>query len=351
MDVKIRVYFGILLAVLCVFYNPVSLIAEETPTNYDAFDGRLVGARAIGMGGAFVSIADNADATFWNPAGLVYIPRNLFSATFEITRDSEFDVLDIMEAEPLQGKKLNFISFAGKQGGFFWRPLTNYQQKTEVEVDGVTTKEELELKVNEFGLSVAVPYEEGVSWGANIKYFNGRLGLAREESVGGSKKDVSVNLSDGNGWGLDWAFIYRVKPELSIGLNLQNAPAYIYWDDYSRDKMPPIFRVGFGMKMTDLLTFASDFEQRFYRKARPDGERRIKIYRLGLEQILMKRICLRGGIWSEDLDEKDLTTYTLGIGYSHENHYLDLCMKRYIAQLEGEEEPVYEYIVSVGLPF
>jgi hypothetical protein len=29
-----------------------------------------VGARAIAMGGAFVAIADDASATFWNPAGL-----------------------------------------------------------------------------------------------------------------------------------------------------------------------------------------------------------------------------------------------------------------------------------------
>ena len=351
MGIKIKNSHVILCVFLCVVYFSFSLVAENTPTHYDAFDGRLVGARAISMGGAFVGIADNADATFWNPAGLVYIPRNLFSATFEITRDSKFDVLDIMEGEPLQGKKLNFISFAGKQGSFFWRPLANYREETEVEVDGITTKEELELKVNEFGISVAVPYEEGVSWGANIKYFNGRLGFATEERVGETRRDASVNLSDGNGWGLDWAFMYKVQPALSVGLSLQNAPAYIYWDDYSRDKMPPIFRVGFGMKMTDLLTFTSDFEQRFYRKARPDGKRRIKIYRLGLEQILMKKIFLRGGIWSEDLDKKDLTTYTLGLGYSQENHYLDLCMKKYIAELGGEEEAVYEYLVSVSLPF
>ena len=30
----------------------------------------LVGARARGMGGAFVAVADDASATWWNPAGL-----------------------------------------------------------------------------------------------------------------------------------------------------------------------------------------------------------------------------------------------------------------------------------------
>ena len=29
-----------------------------------------VGARAIGMGGAFVAVADDATAIYWNPAGI-----------------------------------------------------------------------------------------------------------------------------------------------------------------------------------------------------------------------------------------------------------------------------------------
>jgi hypothetical protein len=33
------------------------------------------GARAMGMGGAFISIADDATATSWNPSGLVQLDR------------------------------------------------------------------------------------------------------------------------------------------------------------------------------------------------------------------------------------------------------------------------------------
>ena len=33
-----------------------------------------VGARAIGMGGAFVAVTDDATAPYWNPAGGVYLP-------------------------------------------------------------------------------------------------------------------------------------------------------------------------------------------------------------------------------------------------------------------------------------
>src|SRR5205814_8474887 len=33
-----------------------------------------VGARAIGMGGAFSAVTDDATAPYWNPAGMVYLP-------------------------------------------------------------------------------------------------------------------------------------------------------------------------------------------------------------------------------------------------------------------------------------
>src|SRR6188508_3105783 len=44
----------------------------------------LVGTRAQGMGGAFVAVADDATATYWNPAGLASIP--IFDLTLAFGR-------------------------------------------------------------------------------------------------------------------------------------------------------------------------------------------------------------------------------------------------------------------------
>lgn len=46
-----------------------------------------IGTRAQGMGGAFVAVADDATATWWNPAGLA--GSDLFSAVVEIDRAQE----------------------------------------------------------------------------------------------------------------------------------------------------------------------------------------------------------------------------------------------------------------------
>ncbi len=42
----------------------------RAPDDLGAQGFELVGARARGMGGAFVAVADDASATWWNPAGL-----------------------------------------------------------------------------------------------------------------------------------------------------------------------------------------------------------------------------------------------------------------------------------------
>ena len=48
-----------------------------------------VGTRAQGMGGAFVAVADDATATYWNPAGLASIP--IFDLTLA------FRILDVVD--------------------------------------------------------------------------------------------------------------------------------------------------------------------------------------------------------------------------------------------------------------
>ena len=51
----------------------LTLLAAPSPASAQlAFD--IIGTRALGMAGAFVAVADDANAVFWNPAGLVKGP-------------------------------------------------------------------------------------------------------------------------------------------------------------------------------------------------------------------------------------------------------------------------------------
>jgi len=49
---------------------------------FGAFPDIGLGARPMGMGGAFVALADDANGLFWNPAGLSQIKRAEFSSMY-----------------------------------------------------------------------------------------------------------------------------------------------------------------------------------------------------------------------------------------------------------------------------
>ncbi len=74
-----------LLLIGCSFLIVLSASAE----NYTGdFLTNGIGARALGLGGAYVSIADDATATYWNPAGIAGVSHNYQVCMMHATRRS-----------------------------------------------------------------------------------------------------------------------------------------------------------------------------------------------------------------------------------------------------------------------
>jgi hypothetical protein len=77
---SLAVRAGVLLAAFTLF-TPQSSTAQT-------FGG--VGERAQGMAGAFVAVADDASAVFWNPAGLGWPTGSIFDAQFGVADKTVF---------------------------------------------------------------------------------------------------------------------------------------------------------------------------------------------------------------------------------------------------------------------
>jgi hypothetical protein len=76
-----RIMPSIMLSLVVFSVFPLQLSAQT-------FGG--VGERAQGMAGAFVAVADDASAVYWNPAGLAWPTGSTFDAQLSVARDGVF---------------------------------------------------------------------------------------------------------------------------------------------------------------------------------------------------------------------------------------------------------------------
>src|SRR6267143_6224513 len=70
-----------------VFVSLVSFLVVSAPVTARAQRYEDIGVRAQGMAGAFVAVADDATATWWNPAGLA--TGAFFNGIVEYDRQQE----------------------------------------------------------------------------------------------------------------------------------------------------------------------------------------------------------------------------------------------------------------------
>jgi hypothetical protein len=59
--------------------SAASVFADDSVLLFGNKNTYGIGPRAMGMGGAFAAVADDASAVWWNPAGLVQIPAYTLS--------------------------------------------------------------------------------------------------------------------------------------------------------------------------------------------------------------------------------------------------------------------------------
>ena len=215
-------------------------------TTAGAFLGIDVGPRAISMGSAYVSVANDVSAMYWNPAGISKIEN--FEASFSNTNwiaDLSFNYAGIVF--PLGG-----VGNIGLNATFL--TMGQIERTTIENPDG--TGELFDAASYAFGLSFARNLTDQFSIGFNIKYINERV---YHVSATGFALDVGTLFNTGlNGLtlgmsisnygtkmrldGRDLNFQTDVAP--NINGNNQSINAELQTDSY---ELPLMFRVGVSM--------------------------------------------------------------------------------------------------------
>ena len=215
-----------------------ALSAAQASTKYAGEFLKIgVGARALGMGGAFIAIADDASAAYWNPAGMANLQHGelLFMHSEHYGAQANHDYFGF--AQPLDTDRPSSVGIG----------------LIRLAIDDITVNKDAYDDLNGNGehddgepiLTDQFTSDSDVEYGLLLTYgrqMNDRLAL------GGNVKVLRQGLLDNTsfGMGLDLGMLYALRPDLAVGARLADATTtQISWDTGTRETVAPTLALGF----------------------------------------------------------------------------------------------------------
>jgi hypothetical protein len=326
---------------LCLFQTSLLLAKPRSGLISTDFDGKPSGARYIGMGDSGAALSGLPESPVYNPATLHDVPAPLFSVDLDVAHQSTLSETEIVQGVPLRGRKLTYLGFAAPDAAFFYRPIANYDDTTvtnTADPENNFTRDSFELDQIGFSVAQATEKDKKSAVGLTISYLMAHRATA-EAATGQPPK---LQLAEGNGFSIDLGILSRSE-YFSFGVGAFNLPGIIYWNAYKPDQLPINLRGGVLFHPVPMVGFSTEYEKRFYRGDLP----RPDIMHFGAELTPFSWIQIRGGIYGEDLDDVNKTTYTSGFSMmSSKRQRIDFAMRAY----RINQERVYNYYVTLILP-
>jgi len=230
-----------------------------------------IGCRPKAMGGAFVAVADDINAGYWNPAGLKLVENKGFSFMhsnpFSIPEVSlDYIALVIPDAFPwMKGALgLSYLKLAAK---------------LEEGQDDYTNP----MEDNIYTLSVgSVIWEDSLYYGVNVKAL-----------------DISAEEIKRSGMGFDFGLLWKINESFSAGMMMRNLSSHLGNENFPVEK-----RFGIaGRFLDDKLIVAADYNS----KEEVEGQRDYWGSHFGAEYRIIDSLALRLG--------SDKGNLTAGFGF------------------------------------
>ncbi|MCG9126542.1 PorV/PorQ family protein [Candidatus Poribacteria bacterium] len=336
-------YFTIIILLIGLILSQTAFAADEG-SHAAEFLSHGVGARALGMGSAFVAIADDSTATYWNPAGMTNVENNSFSAMYSDTfgsSDGSFITNGLVN--------YNFVNYVHQiEGigslGLSWIRLgvDDIPRTTFIDIDNNGRLGDYQDINGNGEKDTGEPYIDRPTVAGYFSNTDNALLISYARniqpviSVGGSVKLLKQSIFDysGSGFGIDIGFMFTPYKGLRLGTMLLDATGtQIRWN--TADK--PIFTRGRRIRLGGAYQFAfnkigngsisADIEtdQADYAENNDSGGG--VIYRTGVEFWLFNTLALRTGWNGHGLSlgsglQLTVSTMTFFVDYAFNSHTL-----------------------------
>jgi hypothetical protein len=247
------------------------------------------------MGGAFVAVADDATATYWNPAGLV--TGSVVSAVAEVSRGD-------VEGAPLGGPNPTAFNFSGQGstlvalgtwpvGMTFYRlsDATARVVGRDDSVAGLTR-----LTTTHVGVNLLHSLAQGLHVGATLKYVHGSAGQAGREPAPGDPLDAARDLDThgSSAFDVDAGLMVDLR-RVKLGLTGRNLfePEFETADGFGLLQLPRQVRAGVAFRAAETLIVSVDADL----TRTPDVTGDWRSLAAGAEQRFWQdRAAVRGGV-------------------------------------------------------
>ena len=158
-----------------VFPSAVMLLLAGSAGPVQAQVFETIGVRALGMGGAFVAVADDATASYWNPAGLT---RVVSSAVLDVQRIDTRLAADPTRAQGTEDLT-TFASIAGPTVGLSYYRQRSWQvaRVADSGVDGPSPALLSSLVTHHAGITLVQSLGPGLTFATVLKVVRGTVGL------------------------------------------------------------------------------------------------------------------------------------------------------------------------------
>ncbi len=276
------------------------------------------GGQSLGMGGAFVAVARDVTAGYWNPAGLAFInyPEimlmhsrqfsdvinyNYGSVALPVGRHSSLG-FSVVRLGVDDIKKVGLTNPEVGLGEFYEDENGQLVQNRSIILDTFGNADYA------FFLTYAKRVTEQFSYGGNVKFINRILG-------------------DNSAWGVgfDIGFMFNPVSNLIVGVNLQDVTSTLLaWDTGRRELITPSLKAGvtyplsvsmMGGRLQPALDFLIRFENRQQNALANLGRASVDV-NMGWEYVYHNVVALRVGfsdVGQNDV-QMDFGRFTAGVG-------------------------------------